>query len=402
MLNDNDIPILSLSLSLSLASDIRLERPQEAKTVRRSDFETDKYCASIVIEEPLSEELKALVRADLKKAWHFERLDLFRRLTNIRWTGTDHLMILLEDAFGRLEPRRLRYLCNKPTAFYWLQSALGTDAYGERTLMPRMIMAAIFEEWDRCHKTEPNIEYGHFFANPVKISSTGPSTIRGVIDSHLSLCVQASSLLDQAQGGADDIVKSLPSGVQHYSLFPLYHAIIVITDCVEHGTDCCIEPGGVSSLRKLAQCQTVLVARTGAEHGLSAPISLETLKSCSLPLERSDVITPDVDVVRVPLAAAVQFIVSLEEREDLAIPKAKNEPILDPSLDPSTPKGFEEDTQVCCSPETWTDAVMVAAEKHGYDNRWDHAWESIRRVRADLVGEDFCELKPEPFLRRWK
>jgi len=297
----------------------------------------------------------------------------------------------------------LKYLCNKPTAFYWLQSAQRRDASGQRTLTPGIIFAAIYEEWLRCHNTEPNIEYGHFFANPVRITSTGPSTVRGVIDTHVSLCTQASSLTNQAKGQADNIIERLPSSLRHYSLLPLYHAIVVIIDRLDSfDKDCKPESDGFISLRKLAQLQTVLIARTGAEKGLNAPISFESLRSQSLPLERSDVITQDVDVVRVSLAGAVQFIVSLEMREELAILHSKDELPLDTSLCPSAPRGFEENGQVRYSPEAWADALMVAAEKHGYDNI-PETWESSRRrVQAGLIGEGFCEFKHLPFGYRWR
>ena len=106
-----------------------------------------------------------------------------------------------------------------------------------------------------------------------------------------------------------------------------------------------------------------MIARTATEEGLSAPISFESLKSQSLPLERSDVITQDVDVVKVSLVAALQFIVSLDVREDLAILKTKDELPLDTSLCPyPPPKRFEENDQVSQSPEAWADALVVAAE----------------------------------------
>ena len=62
---------------------------------------------------------------------------------------------------------------------------------------------------------------------------------------------------------------------------------------------------------------------------------------------------PDVDVIRVSLAAAVQFIVSLEMRENLVSPKICDIPPLDISLCPTPPKGFGGDYQVCYSPEVW-------------------------------------------------
>lgn len=92
------------------------------------------------------------------------------------------------------------------------------------------------------------------------------------------------------------------------------------------------ESDGFIRLRKLAQRQTVLIARMGAEQGLGAPISFESLKSQSLPLDRCDVLTQDVDVIRVFLAAAVQFIINLEVKENIASPKTNNELAIDISL----------------------------------------------------------------------
>jgi hypothetical protein len=384
------------------SSDTLRKNQGTAERVRRSGREIDEYWCSVVTEEPVSDDLKTLIRADLKKAWHFWRDMKHREDTKMRWATLDSERILLEDTVGKVDPEKLVYLCNKPTAFYWLQSAQGTDSNKERTQTPKIIFAAIYEEWLRCHNTKPNIEFGHIFANPVRISSTGPSTVRGVIDAHRSICTQASTLINQANGRADNIIERLPSSSQHYSLFPLYHAIVVIIDNLD-GLDeyCEPESDGFISLRKLARHQTVLIARTGVEEGLSAPISFESLKSQSLPLERSDVITQDVDVVRVSLAAAVQFIVSLEVREDLAGPKMKDGPPLDPRLCPSHPNRFEGDAQVRHSPETWADAVMEEAERHGYDNIFE-AWCSIRRVKSGLIEEDFYEFTHMSFGHRWK
>ncbi|KAF2187981.1 hypothetical protein K469DRAFT_704263 [Zopfia rhizophila CBS 207.26] len=394
---------MTASPRIMASLDTLRENQGAAERIRRSDREIDKYWGSVVVEEPVADDLKVLVRADLKRAWYIQRDMEFRERMTIRWASTDYFRILLEDTIGKVEPRKFKYLYNKPTAFYWLQSAQRADASGQRTLTPKIIFAAIYEEWHRCYNAKPNIGYEHFFANPVRITSTGPSTIQGVINAHRYLCAQASSLENRGGGPVDNLIEQLPSSSQHYSLFPLYHAIIVIIDRLDrHNEDCKPESDGFISLRRLAQGQTVLIARTGTEEGLSAPISLEGLKSQSLPLERSDIITQEVDVVRVSLAAAVQFIVSLEVREDLAIPKTKDKLPLDTSLCPfPPPKGFEENNQVCHSPEAWADALMVAAEKYGYDNIPD-TWASVRRVQAGLIREGFCELKLLPLAYRWK
>lgn len=375
---------------------------EKASLSKRSEREVVEYWQSIVTKEPISEDLKALVRADLEKAWHYNRNVIFRQDMRICWVTLDSYLILLEDRIGQLAPAQLKQLCNKPTAFYFLQSAQQTDSAGERTLVPRIIFAIICGEWFRTGNIEPSIEFGHFFANPIRITSTGPSTIRGVIDAHLSLCAQASGLMNQANDDVDHIIEKPPLNLQHYSLLPLYHAIVVLIDQFDRSEKRSVrEPDGFISLRKLAQTQTVLLARTGAEEGLSAPISFDSLRSHSLPLQRCDAMMPNVDVVRVSIAVAVKFIASLEAREELAFSKSKNEFFLDNRLNPSTPKGFEGNRQVCCNPEAWADAHIVSAEKHGYDNDFETRW-SIRRVQASLVGEDFYELEHVPFGNSWK
>jgi hypothetical protein len=150
-----------------------------------------------------------------------------------------------------------------------------------------------------------------------------------------------------------------------------------------------------------AQLQTVLLARTGVEEGLTAAISLEGLKSEFLLLETADIITQDVDVVRVSLAAAVQFIAGLEARENSAIPKTEDEPLLDESICPFSPDECGEKSYRCLSPVAWADSIMAAAEKHGYDNVLE-AGTSIRRVKENLAGEGFCDLEHMPFGNRWK
>jgi hypothetical protein len=309
-------------------------------------------------------------------------------------------LIVLEDTIGHVAPAQLEYVCNKPTAFYWLQSAQGTDSSGERTQTPGIVYAMICGEWFRTGDIKPSFEFGHFFANPIRITSTGPLTLRGVINAQLSLYKQAASLMDQVQKGVVPLGEKFLSNLQHYSLLPLYHAIVVIIDRFDLSTkDYVREPDGFLSLRKCAQVQTVLIARTGAEEGLSASISFESLRPHSLPLQRCDVM-PDMDVVRVSLEVAVKFIASLEAREELAFPKSKNKLYLEKRLHPCSPKGFERDPQVRCSPEAWANALIVAAEKHGYDNISDTS-RSIRRVQAALVGEEFG-WEHVPFGNTWK
>ena len=301
------------------------------RTYRRTSGKADLYWRAVVIQEPISDDMKALVRADLKKAWYFARVENFRYELKTRWETTDSYRMVLDNALGEVELRKLKYLCNKPTAFYWLQSAQGKGGY------------------------------------------TG--------------------------GRADNIIERNPSTSQHYALSPLYRALLVIIDYRIEITDDQIEPDGFISLRKVSQDQSVLIMRTGLEEGLSAPISFESLKSHSLSLNRPDATMQGLDVIRVSLASAVHFIVNLEMRENDADPKSKDEDTLDNSLDIYPPKGY--DIQVSHSPETWIDAVMAAAEEHGYDKILATSI-SIRRIEASKIGEDFCPFKYEPFGREWR
>ena len=86
-------------------------------------------------------------------------------------------------------------------------------------------------------------------------------------------------------------------------------------------------------------------------------------------------------------------------RENNADPNSKDEDTPDKSLDINPPKGYN--FRVSHSPETWVDAVMAAAEEHGYDKILATRY-SIRRIEASKIGEDFCLFKYEPFGREWR
>ncbi|KAF2185722.1 hypothetical protein K469DRAFT_575322 [Zopfia rhizophila CBS 207.26] len=320
---------------------------------------------------------KDLITEDLNQTWHFQREAEFRDKQKLIWTTTDSHRVVLSDDRGRVDSK-VKELCNKPTAFYWLQSAQkGAPDAPEKTHTPGIVFAAIYEEWRRCYDN-PNIEFGHFLANPVRVTPTGPSTLQEVVNTHASLCSQANDL-------------SL--ALEHYSIHPLYPAIVMVCDRLDGEIE--LQSDGYISLRKVAQKQSVLVVLTGSNGGL--PISLENLAAFALPIERTDVI--GLDVVRVPLEIAVKFFIRLEiqfqDRE------AKDCHIIDESLcRHRCPKGY--DRNVCYSPDEWVHAMQTAAEKYGYGSMRD-TQESVLRVRARLSGRraDF-EFEHEPFGHRWK
>ena len=100
-------------------------------------------------------------------------------------------------------------------------------------------------------------------------------------------------------------------------MLPLCRAIIVILDEMPPKQRARVV------LEEEVQRQNVLIVRTNDEAGLSAPISLDNIRSHSFPLARSDLNTDDDEggnVVRVPLRTAIKFILDLQRREETAFP----------------------------------------------------------------------------------
>ncbi|KAI4202022.1 MAG: hypothetical protein LQ346_002044 [Caloplaca aetnensis] len=349
--------------------------------------------------------LKADIRADLIEAWHFHRESVFRSELKPSWLfPTDVERIVLNDKRGIIRLEDLRRVCNKPTACYWLQSAQGV-LNGIRNDPDQVTFGAMYEEWRACYpENRPNIDYGHFLANPVRITSAGPTTVSEVLEAHRSLCAQTSTLLTQAHAKANERPENIPAWYaqyNHYSLTPLYPAIILIMDRVnDSAKELSTAADGFLRLQRFAQLQTILLVRTGDDEQLSASISFDSLKDQSLPLDRSDATGQEDNIIRVTLATAVKFITNLEEREASAQPDTHYRKLIDPSLCPWAPEGFEGDNQVCYDPETWADANLAMTERDGCDNNF-MTWQSIRRILARREGEDFYQFEHTPFRNRW-
>ena len=70
-------------------------------------------------------------------------------------------------------------LCNKTTMLYCV------DAAQEGGRCPRLIFGCNYKEWFR--HDYPSVEFGHYFASPIHITSTGPSTVSGILKASLLL-----------------------------------------------------------------------------------------------------------------------------------------------------------------------------------------------------------------------
>ena len=312
----------------------------------------------------------------------------------MNWGTVEDQLVLLHDEKGAVTSEQLYLFCNKVTAFYWLQTAQSIGASGTRCLMPRIVFATVYREWSRYYDFQPSIEFGRYIANPIRITSNGPSTVPEVVKAHHSLYVQAHDLMARHK-------KADPLRIEfrRYDIHPLYKAIILMMDRYEIESQ--YDPDGLRSLEDAAQQQTVLIVRTGSEAGLSARISFDSLRTKSLLLDRSDMDSqPSIDVVRTFLTTAVRFILDLEKREMIARGESVEDYGSDPSIDPRSPiRAVDESARH--DPETWADALIEGAEKYGYDND-PITKTSIRRVQAAMIGENYGELIPIPSGNNWK
>ncbi|KAF1920729.1 hypothetical protein BDU57DRAFT_509156 [Ampelomyces quisqualis] len=322
---------------------------------------------------------EALILEDLKRSWDFQREAHFRWMQKVIWTTIDCYRVVLRDVEGMVGDIA-KEMCNKPTAFYWLQSAqTGAPHAHEKSNMSVSVFAAIYEAWHRS-SVHPNIEFGHFFAAPVRVAATGPSSLPQILEAHSSLCAQAQHIsLD----------------MDNYSVHPLLPAVILVLDRVARvGSG----PDGYVSLREVASTQTVLVILTGKNRiSTGIHVTLDGLEPFALPVERAD--ATGLDILRVPLDIAVNFVTELERRIDER--KETSGQTLDTSLcRHQTPVGYNHD--IAYDRNIWAQTMLAEAMKIGFKKLWDTKFAAVR-VHAHLSGQDSnCELEHVPFNQGWK
>jgi hypothetical protein len=246
----------------------------------------------------LTPELIGEVKLEIQRARQSRKYIEFFQDIKTCWTDKNYILSL-QSTPKSLGPSDLRRLCNKLSCFYWRQAAQP----GGRC--PSVIVAAIYKEWFRCYNEELNIEDGHFFANLIRITSNGPTTISRILQAHREICEQAESLLDKIGSGEVVENRGYPwPDPKRYNLLPLSRSIIVIIEEIAPINGITQDDDRLYLLDELAQIQSVLLVRTGDESDLSAPITFEGLQS-----------TASANTIRVSLSTAVKFIASLQKRE---------------------------------------------------------------------------------------
>ncbi|KAF2714992.1 hypothetical protein K504DRAFT_457172 [Pleomassaria siparia CBS 279.74] len=316
----------------------------------------------------MSDPRDCLIKEDLETAWHFQREATHRNNLKKIWSTADRYLTILDVT---IIPTRLslRDMFNKPTAVYLEHSAHSQDGHHDHIpgfiCIQRIFIAAIYEAWRaRCGDTL-DFEFGHFLANPVRIPKPGSQSLDGFAAAHQTMCSMAKE-----SGLADE----------KYQMLVSYPAVIII--CDKRVKQSATGDDGLLNLRKVAEQLTVLVMLTGASS--TCQITLDDLEPHALPLDRRDGDAHGIDVRRVPLSIAVDFIVNLEERTTRGLRKQKMMNRYDSDLCcHRVPRGV--DPTVRNDPHTWVAALMASDARKGPDCPND-IQEAIQRIEARASG----------------
>lgn len=113
-----------------------------------------------------------------------------------------------------------------------------------------------------------SLEFGHFLANPVRITKRGPQSLGEITIAHEMLCERART------SGVED---------EDHTILEFYPELIVVCDQDIYLPE---DEDGLMNLRKWAEQVTVLVMVTKAAS--TNRFSIADLEPHALPLERSD------------------------------------------------------------------------------------------------------------------
>ena len=209
----------------------------------------------------LNEKLRARLKLDYyrnKQEPHGEDLKSF-------W-NSDAYMFTVNDLIPTV--RFLKQICNKSTMLYWDVSAQLPGA----NACPSIIFACIYKSWFRYHDNDPDIEFGKFFAQPFRITQTGPHTIPGILKAHAHLYNRAALDLESIKRGAESYPDKRSSW-ENFDLLPLSRAVIVLLD------EPCSPPvfkDETVSLDSEVERRTAVLVLTGFNQGLSNPLNFDS------------------------------------------------------------------------------------------------------------------------------
>ena len=278
----------------------------------------------------LSPEVVAEVREDFRRDWFITENDEYRLELEHIWSPPNplypnHKMLELDSIQNpQKQGRKIPYIdtwkdylfYNKATVFYCTQSATNTVGRDRP-----VILGGIWNAWFDALGREPYIQLDEFFAVPVSVKEEYAKTVPGILRAHEHICAQVRKTVEE-NNRANTLIKLCKPwpDLRYFKLHSICEALIVVFD--EYKSVAAEKHGdGFRHYDDVAQNQSIILARTGHENGLSAPISFESLKDKALPLARSEDIGT-IDVIRIPLQVGVHFVANLLLREEGAFPES--------------------------------------------------------------------------------
>ncbi|KAI1164776.1 hypothetical protein F5B18DRAFT_614443 [Nemania serpens] len=385
---------------------------------RNCSFYDQRYAQSPTA-EPLSENMVRLVRSQLSSMFyeciafsfmctgefqHGWRTEMMRRFDQ---------PCLPPEFFATPCPYVRKHLMEYADVHVNFYVESSGDAYNaENYPACRILGRYIFRKWFHWHAGRPPFLSHQRLAKLVGVGG-GTRGIQSIRKFHRSLCDAVSTGLNQ-----QELPKQIRSTGLHgpsYSrnlkaykdqgvgIAHLFRAIFIVVDdqIREHQEPEICSPvfppeldkpyvlAGFEQWRDWCGSQySVLLVRTGDDAHLSSPISFQSLFdsgkafAAQRPDCGEDSSSDDIDVVRVRIDTALEFVLGLIRREREAIPHV--------GLAAET-----EDTQHSEACEKWVDSVMAHAGEVGIDMN-GFTWKAVRRAKAALNGEAFDEDQVSP------
>ncbi|KAI1197131.1 hypothetical protein F5X97DRAFT_334244 [Nemania serpens] len=251
----------------------------------------------------------------------------------------------------------------------------------------------VFRKWFHWHDGRPPFLSHQRLAKPIGVKGGKARDIQSIRKFHHSLCDAVTTGLSQLELPVRlrmpdyALVPSGPGNLRTYkdrgrAMAHLFRAIIfwpVWPPELE-------ERNALAYLEKerdfFGSQDSVLLVKTGDDAHLSSPISFQSLfdSGKAFPAQRPD--CDDIDVVRVRIDAALEFVLDLICREREAIPYV--------GLAAETDDRYHSDA---C--EKWVEGVMTHAGEVGIDMN-GFTWQAVRRAKAKLNGEAFDQDEVSP------
>ncbi|KAI0377175.1 hypothetical protein F5Y04DRAFT_285120 [Hypomontagnella monticulosa] len=393
---------------------------------RDNSFFDQRY-AQLPTVEPLSEDIERLARSELATLF-YERVT-YGVLNTLQfrhdWSFIAPCQIRLFDRV-RVAPKTFlpplrpirNHLLEYADAHVCVYFAQFDKSFFDRhrRFSSQLLARYIWRKWFHLHGGRPPFLGYQKFVKGVGLKGSKARDIENIRDFHRSLCNAVSAGLDQQELPKpprsnprfrkrikpENPEPPPPTNLKTYrekgrEIAHLFRAIVMVVDDqvleyeepeISRPVFVPFETQGLGQLEqrrdwRTSQC-SVLLLRTGDEAHLSSPISFQTLYDSgkALPVNRPDCEDEGMNVVRVKIDTALEFLFDLIRREREMIP----------SVGLVADMEDRQHSEVC---EKWIDSVMERAGRVGLDTN-GFTWVAIRRAKAALNGEAFDRDQTNP------